>query len=77
MLALSWALQSAGQLHSFELSMCLHCCSGPRRSINRDYPHFPGYSRAWVRPAEELTSLSRKQNIIFGLNNVGAFSKKL
>lgn len=57
--------------------MCLHCCSGPRRSVNKDHPHFPGYSGAWVRPAEELTNLSRKQNIIFSLNNVVAFSKKL
>lgn len=56
--------------------MCLHYCSGPRRNINRNYPHFPGYSRVWVRPAEELTSLSRKQNL-FSLNNVVTFSKKL
>lgn len=53
----SW---SAGQFHDSELSMCLHCCSGPRRSISGDHPHFPGYRRSWVRLAEELVFLGNK-----------------
>lgn len=60
MLALSWTLGSAGQFHNSGLSLCLHCCSGPRRSISRDHPRFPWYRRSWVRPAEELVCLGNQ-----------------